>query len=91
MKIPLKFHNSLIFFQANKDRLKKPNVIVLLADDFGIGDFQVFKKFPIFWKIFEFKVNSAEAKVPTPNIDRLAKEGINFRDGHSASRNGQKL
>ena len=37
-----------ILFQGNKDRLKKPNVIVLLADDFGIGDFQVFKKFPTF-------------------------------------------
>jgi len=43
---------------------------VLLADDFGIGDFQI---------------NNAHAKVPTPNIDRLGLEGINFRDGHSAS------
>ena len=33
---------------------KRPNVIILLTDDFGIGDFQV---------------NHEAAKVPTPNID----------------------
>jgi phosphoglycerol transferase MdoB-like AlkP superfamily enzyme len=43
---------------------ERPNVIILLADDFGLG---------------EFRVNQANSKVPTPNIDRLANEGVNFK------------
>jgi arylsulfatase A len=43
---------------------ERPNVILLLTDDFGVGDFQV---------------NQARAKVPTPNIDRLGTEGVNFK------------
>ena len=43
---------------------ERPNVIILLADDMGIGD---------------FRVNQAASKVPTPNIDRLANEGVNFK------------
>ena len=43
---------------------ERPNVIILLADDFGVG---------------EFRVNQAASKVPTPNIDRLANEGVNFK------------
>lgn len=49
----------------------KPNIIVILADDLGYGD-----------------VNCYGAKtehLKTPNIDRLAAEGIRFTDGHSAS------
>ena len=42
----------LIFFELIF--AKRPNVILLLTDDFGIGDFQV---------------NHEAAKVPTPNID----------------------
>jgi len=47
-----------------------PNVILLNTDDFGIGDFQIYNK---------------EAKVPTPNIDRLGHEGIMFLNAHSGS------
>ena len=43
---------------------ERPNIILILADDFGVGDFQV---------------NQASAPVPTPNIDRLGTEGINFK------------
>ena len=41
----------------------RPNVILLICDDFGIGDFQVYNK---------------NSKVPTPNIDRLGNEGESF-------------
>ena len=51
-----------IFSQILGD--ERPNVIILLADDFGLG---------------EFRVNQANSKVPTPNIDRLANEGVNFK------------
>jgi len=43
--------------------LEKPNVILLLTDDLGIGDVSVFNK---------------NGKIKTPNIDRLANEGVNF-------------
>ncbi|NJN05434.1 MAG: arylsulfatase [Rhodobacteraceae bacterium] len=47
----------------------KPNIIIIYADDIGYGD-----------------VSSYGAKaVQTPHIDRLAKEGLRFTDGHSPS------
>lgn len=46
----------------------KPNIIVIYADDMGYGD---------------CTVNNPESKIHTPNIDRLAKEGLRFTDAHS--------
>ena len=51
-----------IFSQILAD--ERPNVIILIGDDFGAGD---------------FRVNQAASKVPTPYIDRLANEGVNFK------------
>ena len=48
----------------------KPNIIVIYTDDQGYGDVSVLNK---------------DAKFKTPNMDRLAKEGISFTNGHSAS------
>ncbi len=47
-----------------------PNIVVILADDFGVGDIQ--KYYP-------------DNKVPTPNLDRLTEQGLNFTDAHSGS------
>lgn len=47
---------------------EKPNIIVIYADDMGYGD---------------CTVNNSESKIPTPNIDRLAREGLRFTDAHS--------
>ncbi|CAG5090395.1 Oidioi.mRNA.OKI2018_I69.PAR.g12585.t1.cds [Oikopleura dioica] len=66
----MKFFSNLIGFLIVENRARRPNVILINCDDFGIGDFQIYNK---------------AAKVPTPNIDRLGKEGIKFLDGHSAS------
>ncbi len=46
----------------------KPNIIIILADDLGYGDVSCYND---------------RAKVPTPNIDRLAREGMRFTDAHS--------
>lgn len=46
----------------------KPNLVVLLADDLGYGDLRCY---------------NAEARVPTPHLDRLAREGLKFTDAHS--------
>jgi arylsulfatase A-like enzyme len=49
----------------------KPNVVIILADDLGYGDVHCY--------------NPERGKIPTPNIDRLAGEGMRFTDGHSSS------
>ncbi len=48
----------------------RPDVVVILADDLGYGDLGCY--------------NSA-SKIPTPNLDRLAAEGMRFLDAHSPS------
>jgi arylsulfatase A-like enzyme len=48
----------------------RPNIVIILADDMGYGDVGAL---------------NAESKIPTPNIDRLATEGMTFTDGHSPS------
>ena len=48
----------------------RPNIVLILADDMGWGDPQCY---------------NPDSLVPTPNIDRLASEGIRFTDAHSPS------
>lgn len=50
---------------------RKPNVVILYADDLGYGDVQCY--------------NPNRGKIPTPNIDKLASQGMRFTDGHSSS------
>lgn len=45
-----------------------PNIILILVDDLGYGDVAVYND---------------QAKVPTPRIDRLARDGMRFTDAHS--------
>ena len=47
-----------------------PNVIVFLADDMGYGDPQCL---------------NPKSKIPTPNIDTLARQGMTFTDAHTSS------
>ena len=47
----------------------KPNFIIIMADDIGYGD---------------IGINGAK-RISTPNIDKLAKGGIQFTDGHCAA------
>ncbi len=48
----------------------KPNILVILTDDVGYGDVACY---------------NPQSKVPTPNIDQLAREGMRFTDAHSPS------
>ncbi|WP_017446497.1 sulfatase family protein [Gayadomonas joobiniege] len=50
--------------------LSKPNVIYILSDDTGYGD------------LGSYNPNS---KIPTPNLDKMAAQGIRFTDAHSPS------
>ena len=47
---------------------RRANVLLILADDLGYGDVACY---------------NPESRVPTPNIDRLAAEGMSFTDAHS--------
>ncbi|MBL6766170.1 MAG: arylsulfatase [Verrucomicrobiae bacterium] len=47
-----------------------PNIVYILADDFGYGDASCY---------------NPESKIPTPFIDRLAAQGMRFTDAHSPS------
>ena len=49
---------------------EKPNIVFIYADDLGYGDVGCY---------------NPESKVPTPNLDRMAAEGIRFTDAHSPS------
>lgn len=47
-----------------------PNIIYVLADDMGYGD---------------LSCHNPQSAWQTPHLDRLAKEGLIYRDGHSSS------
>lgn len=48
----------------------KPNIIFILADDLGYGDLSCY---------------NPDSKIKTPNIDRIASEGMSFTDAHSGA------
>ena len=48
----------------------RPNIIYILADDMGYGD---------------MGCNNPDSKIPTPNLDRLAAQGMRFTDAHAPS------
>lgn len=47
----------------------KPNVILIYADDLGYGDVGIY----------------GATEIETPNLDRLAKQGVRFTNGHATS------
>ena len=47
----------------------KPNIVIIYTDDLGYGDVSAYKK----------------GTLKTPNIDKLANEGIRFTNGYSSS------
>ncbi len=57
-------------FSAEVQKNTKPNIIYILTDDLGYGDVSVYNK---------------AGKINTPNIDKLASEGIRFTDAHTSS------
>ncbi len=48
---------------------KKPNVIIILADDIGYGDLSC----------------NGEPTINTPNVDNLAAQGVRFTDAHAVA------
>ncbi|MHC4367749.1 MAG: sulfatase family protein [Planctomycetota bacterium] len=54
----------------------RPNIILMMADDMGLGDTSAYK---------DFTGNSDSAQVHTPQMDRLARMGVRFTDAHTPS------
>ena len=50
---------------------EKPNIVYIICDDLGYGDVQC--------------LAPKTSKIPTPNADKLASEGMVFTDAHSGS------
>ncbi len=67
---------STVIFACNNSKQSKesieelPNIVFIMADDMGYGD------------VGSYNPQSA---IPTPNMDKLASEGIMFTDAHSPS------
>lgn len=59
-----------VLANAKTKKDSKPNVIIIMADDMGYGD-------P--------KCYNPDSKIPTPNMDKLSKQGMLFTDAHTAA------
>ncbi len=57
-------------FGSSAAKPERPNIVIILADDLGYGDVGCY---------------NPESKIPTPNLDELAGQGIRFTDAHSPS------
>jgi arylsulfatase A len=56
------------FLLAGDAKAQPPNIVFILADDMGYGD---------------LACQNPGSKIPTPNLDRLAAEGVRFTDAHA--------
>ena len=53
-----------------KDVQQRPNIVIILADDFGVGDIQA---------------HYPDNKIKTPYLDRFTTESMRFTNAHSGS------
>ena len=54
----------ILFFSACSTENKKPNIIIIYADDLGFGDVSAYN----------------QGTLNTPNIDRIANDGMRFNN-----------
>ena len=77
MKALLVFFTSVLFFgaiqaaEAVATNASKPTIVFILCDDLGYGDVHC--------------LNPRRCKIATPQIDKMAAEGMTFTDAHSSS------
>ena len=69
------FVGLLVCFVCESDSLfaapSRPNIVLILADDLGYGDVSCY--------------NREASRIATPNVDRLATQGMRFTDAHTSS------
>ena len=52
------------------EKSQQPNIIIILADDMGYGDLEC---------------QNPDSKIPTPNLNTIATQGIRLTDAHTPS------
>ena len=57
----------MLFVRSPAAAAERPNIVLIYADDIGYGDFSCY----------------GATAVRTPNVDRVAREGLRFTDAHS--------
>ena len=60
---------ALLCFHTILSASEQPNILLILVDDMGYGDLRCYNR---------------DSKIPTPNMNRLADEGMRFTDAHAA-------
>jgi len=60
----------MLIHSCSPTQNKLPNIIIIYADDMGYGD---------------LNCQNPDSKIPTPNLEQLASEGMRFTDAHSSS------
>lgn len=68
-KLNLRVLLLLFSIATGAQNIQKPNIVIIYTDDQGYGDVSAL---------------NPDAKFRTPNMDKLANEGIIFTDGHSS-------
>ena len=61
---------ALYFLQTKAQN--QPNIIVVVADDLGVGDVSKYRR-----------IHTQDIKLETPNIDKLAESGMMFTNAHA--------
>ncbi len=61
---------TIVFGIISAQAQNLPNIVIVLADDMGFGDIQTYNE---------------ASKIPTPNLNKLAIQGMSFTDAHSPS------
>jgi len=70
MKLCLQIVIAACSVQAASAAGDRPNIVIILADDFGVGDIQA---------------HYPHNKIATPYLDRFVRQGMSFTDAHSPS------
>lgn len=68
------FYLFIVLCHCNASTKKRPNVIIILADDLGYGD--------LGWQPF---IGDEMKHVKTPNLEKMSKNGITLTNFHTAS------
>ena len=66
---------SVLIQAAEYQNAKHPNIVLIMADDLGLGDVSHYVE----------ELQGKKSLVPTPAMDSLARDGMWFTDAHSAT------